>query len=88
MNWCGGLFSAYLKTTDIGAVEKFCEQLNYFKMAVSWGGHESLLMPACAFYTKDFEGLRKYPFNLIRFYIGLENGNDLIEDLNKALEHL
>jgi cystathionine beta-lyase/cystathionine gamma-synthase len=85
MLWTGGLFSIYLDTDDISKVEKFCEALTYFKMAVSWGGHESLIMPACAFYDNDYPGTRTYPPNLVRIYIGLEEGEALIEDLKQAL---
>jgi cystathionine beta-lyase/cystathionine gamma-synthase len=84
MKWNGGLFSILLRTDSIEKVEQFCEQLIFFKMAVSWGGHESLIMPACAFYDKDFEGKRKYPFNLVRIYIGLEDSAVLISDIQNA----
>ena len=88
MSWCGGLFSILLHTSDTKKIEKFCEDLTFFKMAVSWGGYESLLMPACSFYENNFEGERKYPINLIRFYIGLEDPEILIQDLKKVLEEI
>lgn len=75
-----GMFSIVLKTSNRNEVVKFCESLNYFLMAVSWGGHESLIIPACAF--KDESG---YPVNFIRFYIGLEEVDVLIADLENAL---
>jgi len=86
MLWPGGLFSIYLNTEDISKVEKFCESLTFFKMAVSWGGHESLIMPACAFYPADYSGIRTYPPNLVRIYIGLEESAVLINDLKQALD--
>lgn len=85
MNWGGGLFSIYLATEDISRVEKFCEALQYFKMAVSWGGHESLIMPACAFYPTSYTGTRTYPPDMVRLYIGLEEAEVLINDLKQAL---
>ncbi len=84
MRWYGGLFSVYIKSDSIAAIEAFCEQLRFFKMAVSWGGHESLVMPACAFYESNYNGLRKYPVNLIRFSIGLEDSQVLIRDLQHS----
>jgi cystathionine beta-lyase/cystathionine gamma-synthase len=57
-------------------------------MAVSWGGHESLIMPCAAFYPKDYSGLRKYPISYIRLYIGLENSDTLITDLKQAAKYL
>jgi cystathionine beta-lyase/cystathionine gamma-synthase len=85
MLWTGGLFSIYLHTGDISKVENFCEALTFFKMAVSWGGHESLVIPACAFYPPDYTGSRTYPPNLVRIYIGLEESDALISDLKQAL---
>lgn len=85
MTWNGGLFSIHLATDDIGRIEKFCEALQFFKMAVSWGGHESLIMPACAFYPVIYDGVRTYPPDLVRLYIGLESAEVLISDLKQAL---
>jgi cystathionine beta-lyase/cystathionine gamma-synthase len=56
--------------------------------AVSWGGHESLLMPACAFYPKDNFDSSVYTFNTIRFYIGLEEPETLIDDLKQAFSKI
>lgn len=88
MNWYGGLFSINLCTEDISKIESFCNSLRFFKMAVSWGGHESLIMPCAAFYPKDFTGFRKYPVSYIRLYIGLEDNETLINDLKQAAKHL
>jgi cystathionine beta-lyase/cystathionine gamma-synthase len=85
MYWTGGLFSIHLDTGDVSKVEKFCEALTFFKMAVSWGGHESLVMPASAFYPPDHTGPRTYPPQLVRLYIGLEDPEVLIGDLKQAL---
>lgn len=76
-----GMFSVVLKTSDRNTVVNFCETLKYFLMAVSWGGHESLIIPACAF--ADDSG---YPVGFIRFYIGLEEADVLIGDLDNALK--
>jgi cystathionine beta-lyase/cystathionine gamma-synthase len=68
MKGAGGLFTIVLKTNSLEKVEKFCNGLRRFLMAVSWGGHESLIFPACAVY-----GPRNTPgsaVNLVRFYIG------------------
>ena len=86
MSWGGGLFSIQLATDDVARVEKFCESLRYFKMAVSWGGHESLIMPACAFYPVGYAGTRTYPPDMVRLYIGLEESEALIDDLKQALD--
>lgn len=86
MSWYGGLFSIELQENNVEKIEQFCNRLQFFKMAVSWGGHESLIMPCCAFYPKEYIGLRKYPINMMRLYVGLENSNDLIVDLKQSAE--
>jgi len=85
MRWQGGLLSIYLNTDELAKIEAFCDSLKRFKMAVSWGGHESLIIPACAFYAQDYGGARTYPQNLVRLYIGLEEADSLIEDLKQGL---
>ncbi len=86
MKGASGLLSFYLKADTIEAVEAFCQKLRHFRMAVSWGGHESLVIPRCASIDPaDFD-----PGNpdhrLIRVYVGLENADYLVADLQQALE--
>ena len=57
-------------------------------MAVSWGGHESLIMPACSFQSRTDLNLDDYPYNMIRFYIGLEEPQVLIDDLQQAFQKI
>lgn len=88
MKWCGGLFSIELKVDTVEEVETFCDALEQFLLAVSWGGHESLVMPACSFSSRVDFMHEHYPFNLIRFYIGLDDANFLIEDLKQAFKKI
>lgn len=88
MKWCGGLFSIELKVDTVEEVENFCNALNHFLLAVSWGGHESLVMPACSFSSRTDFMHEHYPFNLIRFYVGLDDANFLIEDLKQAFKKI
>ena len=87
MSGCPGLISVQLKTDDDG-IQKFVEYLNYFKMAVSWGGYESLIMPILAAYDIKGRPEPAWPRNHLRLYIGLEDPILLVEDLKKALEKL
>lgn len=80
-----GLFTITLRATSMQQVVTFCESLRHILMAVSWGGHESLVLPKCA-------GLQSSEFNpadpehrMIRFYIGLEDAEYLISDIEQAL---
>lgn len=88
MKKCGGLFSITLKNSSLEKIELFCNSLNHILMAVSWGGHESLVIPACAGISKaDFDPDHKRHV-LIRIYVGLENADYLIADLEQALGKL
>lgn len=88
MQWCGGLFSVYFREMKRENVERFCEALQCFRMAVSWGGHESLIMPAVSFYPEDAIPEPPHATGMIRFYIGLETPELLIADIQQALVHL
>lgn len=78
-----GMFTIALKTRDVAAIKQFCESLQYFLIAVSWGGHESLIMPKCAFVAADDPQV-----SMIRCYIGLEDADVLIDDLSQALNQM
>jgi len=86
MSGCGGLITIFLKTESMERVEAFFNRLKRFLFAVSWGGHESLLVPMAAFYNIEGRDNPPYPFTLVRLYIGLEDPDWLIEDLAQALE--
>lgn len=85
MKACGGLFSIVLKGSSVDKIETFCNNLKHILMAVSWGGYESLIIPACAGISKaDFDPANQRHI-LIRIYVGLEEPEYLIKDLEQAL---
>ncbi len=86
MAGCGGLITIFLKTDSMAQVEAFFNRLKRFLFAVSWGGHESLLVPMAAFYNVPGRDDPPYPFTLVRLYIGLEDPDWLMEDLAQALD--
>jgi len=86
MKKCGGLFSIQLATDDVKQVELFCDNLDYFILACSWGSYESLVFPAAALETSANYSNNTLPINHVRLYIGLEDPEVLIADLNKALD--
>jgi cystathionine beta-lyase/cystathionine gamma-synthase len=88
MSNCGGLMSIELNVEDYAGVEKFCNSLRYFLMATSWGGFESLVFPICAFSKDKQSHAHHLPWNLVRLYIGLEEPELLIRDLDQALEKI
>lgn len=88
MKDAGGLFSIVVKAKTIEQVEGFCNSLRRFLMAVSWGGHESLVIPSVvSIKPEDFNPAERN-HRLIRLYIGLEDADYLIEDLTQALKVL
>lgn len=86
MKSAGGLVTFILKTRKREEIVRFCESLNHFMMAVSWGGHESLILPKCAG-IKDaaFDG-ENSEHRSVRMYVGLEEPGYLIADLEQALK--
>jgi cystathionine beta-lyase len=87
-----GLFSFELKTDNIKEIKKFVNFLRIFRLGVSWGGYESLVVPIAALMkngkpnkTQKALGLSPY---LIRLSVGLEDVEDLISDLEQALSQV
>ena len=80
-----GLLTFTLKNGTCESITKFCESLKHILMAVSWGGHESLVIPKCSgINPKDFDS-SNIEHQYIRMYVGLEDASYLIADLNQAL---
>ena len=87
MTRVAGLMSIELDAPDEAAVERFCDSSERFLIAVSWGGYESLQWPVCA--LKGPSGYyTELPFTMIRLYIGIEDADALIADLEQALARI
>lgn len=88
MSGARGLFTFIIKAENINIIEKFCEDLQHFFMAVSWGGHESLIIPKCSgIQPADFNADNK-EHRMLRLYVGLEDADYLIKDLEQAFEKM
>ena len=79
-----GLFSFVPKGGDDAARERLIDGLAHFGIGYSWGGFESLALPV------DPEALRsathrEWEGPLVRLHIGLEDPDDLIDDLARGL---
>jgi cystathionine beta-lyase/cystathionine gamma-synthase len=85
MKGCGGLFSFTLKNSSLEKIEVFCNNLKHILLAVSWGGHESLIVPAIATFGTQLYDIKNDRQQLIRMYVGLEDPQYLIADLQQAL---
>jgi cystathionine beta-lyase/cystathionine gamma-synthase len=81
-----GLFTMILKVKRREEIVKFCESLEHIMMAVSWGGHESLVIPKCAGIKKTEFDINNSEHRYIRMYVGLEDSDYLIADLARALD--
>ncbi|RYV01790.1 cystathionine beta-lyase [Shewanella sp. OPT22] len=83
-----GLFSFVLKDVTKTQLKQFVEDMTLFKMGFSWGGYESLIIPA--FNLSKIRSATSWPTSnvVIRLHIGLEDPKDLIADLTNAFLRL
>lgn len=84
-----GLFSVcFDPSVDIRVL---CNHLTLFRLGVSWGGFESLALPARVGLAQAgaANSMRRFavPDNLVRFSIGLESVEDLWGDLESSIGH-
>ncbi|HZD26272.1 MAG TPA: PLP-dependent transferase, partial [Alphaproteobacteria bacterium] len=79
-----GLFAVTLKPCSHDAVAALVDGLELFGLGASWGGYESLVLVAN---PNSMRVARKWPHRgpVIRFHAGLEDPDDLIEDLERAM---
>lgn len=82
-----GPFTVALRPCTEPQFEAFINALQWFGLGTSWGGFESLVMPAIPHH------LRALPVQpdigrLVRLHVGLEDPQDLCDDLQVAMQHL
>ncbi len=81
------LFGVVLKTASKEAVHAMIDALDLFGIGASWGGFESLIQPVHAERLRT--ATRWAPEGpCIRLHIGLEDPQDLIEDLERGFDAL
>jgi len=82
----GSLFS--FEVTDAVEIPTFCDALDLFHLGVSWGGYESLVVPAEVSLNQAGENNAAVEFGvpprMIRIFVGLEDPEDLWRDLEQA----
>lgn len=81
MKGYGSLFSIEFHPMTDEQAKSFVDSLRLFRIGCSWGGFESLVLGWPMEEPKD--GKRRW---FIRLFIGLENADDLIQDLEQALK--
>ena len=90
-----GLLSIVIKSKKKSSVIKFVNSLELFGIGYSWGGFESLAILQELKSSKKHEylqGRKYYRFDndehIVRLHIGLEDPNDLINDLKNCLRYI
>ncbi|MEO7801014.1 MAG: aminotransferase class I/II-fold pyridoxal phosphate-dependent enzyme [Ginsengibacter sp.] len=79
-----GLLTFIIKAGSVAAIESFCEHLHHILIAVSWGGHESLIIPGCAAINPEDFDYNNHDHRAMRLYVGLEEANYIIKDLERG----
>jgi cystathionine beta-lyase/cystathionine gamma-synthase len=80
-----GVFSIELDDDDLGKVARVLDALRRFRVAVSWGGTESLVNAPALTTEESVRATMGIPVGLVRLSVGLEPPEPLIEDLEQAL---
>lgn len=88
MSGASGLLTFTLRNGTMKSITRFCESLKHFFIAVSWGGHESLVIPKCAGVHPGEFNPSNMEHQYIRIYTGLEEPSYLVADLQQALDKL
>ena len=80
----GGLFSVIFDARFTEAqTDRFVDSLELFRIGFSWGGSNSLCVP---YRIRGMRDNWPHAGQLVRFNIGLENPQDLIADITRALD--
>ena len=82
-----GLFSVIFR--EGVNIREFCNHLNLFKLGVSWGGHESLIVPGEVVLQQKAQPNSAHTFGIdarsVRLHVGLEGTEALWRDIEGAL---
>jgi len=82
-----GPFSFELVPCSETAFAAFIDALQLFSLGTSWGGFESLVLPAVPHHLRTL-GVLPDEGRLVRLHAGLEDPQDLCDDLAQALARL
>jgi cystathionine beta-lyase/cystathionine gamma-synthase len=83
-----GLFSFEVASGGFENVRDFIDGLRLFRIGVSWGGVESLVLSPNHGNNLARLDAQRIPHGLVRLSIGLEGADALIEDLAAALDNI
>lgn len=80
-----GLLSFELADGRFEAVRRFIDGVKRFRIGISWGGVESLVISPNRGHNLAYLDAQRIPHGLVRLSVGLEGSDSLIEDLTAAL---
>ncbi|HVL74936.1 MAG TPA: PLP-dependent aspartate aminotransferase family protein, partial [Noviherbaspirillum sp.] len=83
----GGPFSFEFEACDEAAFSRFIDNLQLFGLGTSWGGVDSLVMPAIPHHLRALP-VQPDEGRLVRLHIGLADPQDLCADLQQAFEQM
>tara|TARA_B100000579_G_scaffold406954_1_gene393817 strand:+ start:1157 stop:2332 length:1176 start_codon:yes stop_codon:yes gene_type:complete len=83
-----GLFSIFIYSKNKNSVLKFVNSLRLFGIGQSWGGFESLALYQSQTIQRVYKKYIKSNHHIVRFHVGLEDPNDLINDLKQGLKKI
>jgi cysteine-S-conjugate beta-lyase len=81
------LFGVVLHTADEHSVAAMIDGYRFFKIGASWGGFESLVIPATPGLKRTAVPWTEEGY-LLRYHVGLENPEELIYDLQQGFVRL
>lgn len=82
-----GLFSVVFNDLPGAAVDAFIDELELFNIGASWGGFESLILPIDPTAQRTATKWAA-PGKAVRIHAGLEDVDDLLEDMSNAFKAL
>ena len=85
MKFGTGLITVSVNARSIEQMQEFVNHLQLFKIAVSWGGFESLVLPIVGLYGQRGRKDPDISWRVCRFSIGLEDPRHLIDDIIQAM---
>lgn len=83
-----GVFAFELTDGRFETVRRFIDGLKRFRIGVSWGGVESIVLSPNRGYNLAYLNAQTIPHGTVRLSVGLEGADVLIEDIGQSLSSL
>jgi len=83
-----GSLMSFIPKGSLDEIKAFANRLNWFKLGVSWGGFESLIVVSRYDPSPEEQQRRGVFPKMVRIYVGLEDTEALIADLDQSLKQI